>query len=149
MILTVAAMIVGQTAVCEAVAAPADDGTVLKGIVIDSETGEPLIGAAIMVSNTTEGVITDLDGAFAINLLRESTPLEVSYIGYKTVPFEVVAASGRIGLNAGQEHDNYNPPSGRRSAGKCGCDGTEDPRIPAGVEEREDYFRIRYRKHRS
>ena len=97
-------MIVGQTAVCEAVAAPADDGTVLKGIVIDSETGEPLIGAAIMVSNTTEGVITDLDGAFAINLLRESTPLEVSYIGYKTVPFEVVAASGRIGLNAGQEH---------------------------------------------
>ena len=74
-----------------------EDGAFLKGIVIDADTGEPLIGAAIMVSNTTEGVVTDLDGGFAMNLLRENTSLEVSYIGYTTVPF-VVISDGRNGL---------------------------------------------------
>ena len=96
-VLAIAVSILCQNAVGKTMDAPVEDGAFLKGIVIDADTGEPLIGAAIMVSNTTEGVVTDLDGGFAMNLLRESTSLEVSYIGYTTVPF-VVISDGRNGL---------------------------------------------------
>ena len=88
----------------KAAAAPEEAGDILKGMVIDAETQEPLIGAAIMVSNTTEGVITDLDGSFIINLLRDNTPFEVSYIGYKTVPFSIVTAGGSMKLDVNPEH---------------------------------------------
>ena len=104
LILTIAVLILGQGTAFMAGAAPADDGAILKGIVTDAETGEPLIGAAIMVSGTTEGVITDLDGCFVINLLRDNTSFEVSYIGYKTVPFGIAADGGKLSLNAGTEY---------------------------------------------
>lgn len=48
-----------------AVAANAQD-TVIKGTVVD-ETGEPLIGATVLVEGTTVGTATDIDGVFAIN----------------------------------------------------------------------------------
>ena len=39
----------------------------IKGVVID-EQGEPLIGASVFVKGTTEGVVTDMDGAFALSV---------------------------------------------------------------------------------
>ena len=104
LILAIAVVFFGQITTQKAVAAPEEAGDILKGIVIDAETQEPLIGAAIMVSNTTEGVITDLDGSFIINLLRDNTPFEVSYIGYKTVPFSIVTAGGSMKLDVNPEH---------------------------------------------
>ena len=104
LVLAAAVLVFSQIATQKAVAAPENAGDIIKGIVIDAETGEPLIGAAIMVSNTTEGVITDLDGTFIVNLLRENTPLEVSYIGYRTVPFSIETSSGNIELVVSQEY---------------------------------------------
>ncbi len=104
LILAIAVVFFGQITTQKAVAAPEEAGDILKGIVIDAETQEPLIGAAIMVSNTTEGVITDLDGSFIINLLRDNTPFEVSYIGYKTVPFSIVTAGGSMKLDVNPEY---------------------------------------------
>ena len=104
LILAIAAVIFSQIPALNAAAAPEEAGDILKGMVIDAETQEPLIGAAIMVSNTTEGVITDLDGSFIINLLRDNTPFEVSYIGYKTVPFSIVTAGGSMKLDVNPEH---------------------------------------------
>ena len=104
LILAIAAVIFSQIPAMKAAAAPEEAGDILKGMVIDAETQEPLIGAAIMVSNTTEGVITDLDGSFIINLLRDNTPFEVSYIGYKTVPFSIVTAGGSMKLDVNPEH---------------------------------------------
>ncbi len=104
LVLAAAVLFFSQIATWESLAAPENAGDIIKGIVIDAETGEPLIGAAILVSNTTEGVITDLDGTFAVNLLRENTPLEVSYIGYKTVPFSIETSSGSIELVVSQEY---------------------------------------------
>ena len=104
LILAIAVVFFGQITTQKAVATPEEAGDILKGIVVDAETQEPLIGAAIMVSNTTEGVITDLDGSFIINLLRDNTPFEVSYIGYKTVPFSIVTAGGSMKLDVNTEH---------------------------------------------
>ncbi len=40
------------------------------GVVLDKETREPLIGAAVLIEGSTLGTSTDLDGNFAIVDLR-------------------------------------------------------------------------------
>jgi TonB-dependent starch-binding outer membrane protein SusC len=50
---------------------------------ITSETGEPLIGAAVNVKNTFDGVITDDEGKFSISTDANSI-LVISYLGYET-----------------------------------------------------------------
>ena len=52
-------------------------------------TGETLIGAAILIEGTTEGTVTDLDGAYNLPLDPGSYDLSVSYIGYKPMNLDV------------------------------------------------------------
>lgn len=54
----------------------------VTGIVKDA-SGEPVIGATISELGTSNGVITDLDGNFTVNIAG-SGELVVSYIGYET-----------------------------------------------------------------
>lgn len=54
------------------------------GIVLDSDTGEPLIGASVILKGTSNGVITDMDGRFSINGSSRETII-TSYIGYKSI----------------------------------------------------------------
>lgn len=54
----------------------------LKGTVLD-ENNETLIGATIMVKDSSRGYITDYDGRFEIPNCKPGTVLVVSYIGYK------------------------------------------------------------------
>lgn len=60
----------------------------IKGVVVDTD-GQPMIGAAVMVKGSTNGVVTDIDGKFAINAKPEDK-LVVSFIGYSE---ETVSAS--------------------------------------------------------
>lgn len=56
---------------------------VLRGTVKDKETNEPLIGAAVQVSGTNIGAITDIDGRFELAGLRNgAVTLTVSYVSY-------------------------------------------------------------------
>ena len=56
-------------------------GAAIRGTVVDKNTQEPLIGAAIQVNGTTTGTVTDLDGYFELAGLRNGTyQLTVSYI---------------------------------------------------------------------
>lgn len=58
----------------------------VTGTVIDSETGEPLIGAQVKVEGTNIGALTDLDGKFTLkNLPRSAKQVVVSYMGMNTV----------------------------------------------------------------
>ena len=56
---------------------------VVRGMVIDEENKEPLIGAAVFIDGTKKGVVTNIDGQFALKLPPD-TSLVISYIGYKT-----------------------------------------------------------------
>lgn len=58
----------------------------VQGIVKD-QTGEPVIGAAVVQENTTNGTITDFDGKFVLTL-PEDSKIRVSYVGYasQTIP---------------------------------------------------------------
>ena len=56
---------------------------VVRGMVIDAEDKEPVIGAAVFIDGTKKGVVTNIDGQFALKLPPD-TSLVISYIGYKT-----------------------------------------------------------------
>lgn len=66
----------------------AQDLTV-KGHVKD-ETGEPVIGANILIKGTTEGTISDLDGNFILPGVNPGDTLVISFVGYQ--PQEIPAA---------------------------------------------------------
>lgn len=57
--------------------------TPVKGIVND-EYG-PVVGASVSVKGTTNGTITNLDGAFTLENVKKGDILEISFIGYETV----------------------------------------------------------------
>lgn len=57
---------------------------VVKGIVLDKNNGEPLIGATVLVKGTTIGVVTDLDGNFSLKVPAKDVQLSISYIGFKS-----------------------------------------------------------------
>lgn len=56
----------------------------VTGVVINSDTGEPVIGASVLVKGTTIGNATDLDGRFVIAGVPDNAQtLKISYIGMK------------------------------------------------------------------
>jgi hypothetical protein len=61
----------------------------INGVVTD-ESGEPLIGANIVVRGTSIGTITDIDGHFSLADPGKNQILEISYTGYesKNIPVQ-------------------------------------------------------------
>ena len=53
------------------------------GVVLDA-TGETVIGAAVVVKGTTNGVVTGIDGDFALQNVKKGDIIQVSYVGYVT-----------------------------------------------------------------
>lgn len=60
----------------------------VKGIIVDKEQNEPLIGVTILEKGTTNGTYSDIDGEFELKTLGEKPILVISYIGYKTQQLE-------------------------------------------------------------
>lgn len=51
---------------------------------VTDPSGNPVIGATVLIDGTTKGASTDLDGAFSFQE-KAGTPITISYIGYRTV----------------------------------------------------------------
>ena len=64
----------------------------ITGKVIE-DSGEPIIGANVIVKGTTNGMMTDMDGNFHLEVTDKKVTLMVSYIGYASQ--EVVATPGK------------------------------------------------------
>lgn len=62
----------------------------LRGSVIDSETGETIIGANVLIKGTYTGTVTDLDGQFLLELPAGVHDIQISYITYATLTIEGV-----------------------------------------------------------
>lgn len=76
----------------------------VSGIVTSAETGEPIIGATVLVEGTTTGSITDIDGKFAIaNIPANAKNLMVSYVGMKTMRVAIQAGELKIELRPDTE----------------------------------------------
>lgn len=67
----------------------------VRGTVKDA-TGEPVIGANVMVKGTSNGTITDIDGKYSVSDVNSSSVLVFTFIGYKN---EEMACKGQHEIN--------------------------------------------------
>ena len=68
-------------------------GITVKGTVTDA-SGEPVIGATVKQQGSTNGVVTNVDGNYSIDV-PSAAKLEISYVGFKT---QVVPVRGRASV---------------------------------------------------
>jgi len=61
----------------------AQQGT-LSGVVFEKETGQPLIGATVIIEGTAKGASTDFDGTFTLNNISLGEVVKISYLGFIT-----------------------------------------------------------------
>jgi len=73
---------------------------IITGVVTDAESGDPLIGANILVKETSRGTTTDIDGSYSLEVREEDRILVFSYTGYNSQEIEL-GASNEINVALG------------------------------------------------
>lgn len=70
----------------------------VKGIVLDSETNKPLMGANVVVKGNILGVITDINGEFQLPVSSKIGQMQVSHLGFtsRSVTYRVVGNNSKI-----------------------------------------------------
>ena len=93
-------------AVCLGWASIAPAQRTITGAVTDAETGEPLIGANVLIQGASSGTVTDFDGKYDLKVPEEAKKLEFSYTGYTPKVVEIGNQSAiDVQLAAGQVLD--------------------------------------------
>jgi len=74
----------------------------IKGVIQD-ESGNPLIGANVLVQDTDQGTLADLDGSFKLANVHLDSELVISYTGFstQTIPVKSLKEKNTITLEAG------------------------------------------------
>ncbi len=75
-------------------------GKRISGVVTSSEDGLTIPGVTILVKGTSNGVTTNMDGAYALTVPDDATTLVFSFIGYEP---QEVAIDGRSVINVNLE----------------------------------------------
>jgi TonB-dependent starch-binding outer membrane protein SusC len=65
----------------------------LKGVVVGSENGQPLVGVTVQAGTRT--ALTDVKGKFAIAIDKDITNIVFSHVGYERLTFNIDAATAR------------------------------------------------------
>ena len=73
----------------------------VSGVVVDA-SGEPVIGASVVVKGTSNGTITDFNGHFTIQSVPSGGSLVVSYVGYSS---QTVPVAGKNTFNITLQED--------------------------------------------
>lgn len=68
----------------------------VKGVVTEEQTGNPAIGATVLVKGTSSGTVTNIDGEYTLSNVAPNATLEFSYIGMETIEVNV---NGRTTIN--------------------------------------------------
>jgi len=76
-------------------------GPYLTGVIMDN-SGEPLIGANVLIKGTAVGTITDIDGRFTLRSTTPNPRLVLSYTGYHTQ--EISAYDGDMMIRLEEGH---------------------------------------------
>lgn len=74
----------------------------IKGVLVDAFSGEPIVGASVVIKGTVSGTITNFDGEYELDAVAGST-LTISFIGYKTIDVKASANMGTIKLSEDTE----------------------------------------------
>ncbi|WP_104421165.1 TonB-dependent receptor domain-containing protein [Neolewinella xylanilytica] len=75
----------------------------LEGSILDANNGDPLIGASVLVKNTTTGTVTDLDGNWELTVSGLPAILQFSYLGYAPTEVEVTDADQELTIRLGDD----------------------------------------------
>src|SRR3989304_596354 len=67
---------------------------VIKGRILDNETGEPLIGATIFIEELAKGSATDVNGYFTISLKPDKYTAIINCLGMKEKHYNLQVYSG-------------------------------------------------------
>jgi TonB-dependent starch-binding outer membrane protein SusC len=66
----------------------------ISGLVTDGENNEPLVGASIVVTGTTKGTLSDVDGKYTLtDVPASATSLTFSFTGYANVTIPIGASN--------------------------------------------------------
>src|SRR5687768_118463 len=68
----------------------------VTGTIKDAASGDALPGVSILVRGTTNGTITNADGAFAIDVSSEEDVLVISFVGFVK---EEIPVSGKTTID--------------------------------------------------
>ena len=58
---------------------------IIRGVVKDKNTQETIVGATIVIDGTTDGAVTDVEGAYKISVPVGTYRLKASFLGYTTL----------------------------------------------------------------
>ena len=70
----------------------------VKGNVVSKTGDEPLIGVSILQKGTTNGVVTDIDGNYELQIQGGEATLVFSYIGMQTQELKVNSRTGVLNV---------------------------------------------------
>lgn len=75
----------------------------VSGRIVESPSGEAVIGATVLEKGTSNGTITNVDGDFVLTVQSLSATLVISYTGYTT---QEIPLNGQAAVNISLEEDN-------------------------------------------
>ncbi|MEP1486857.1 MAG: TonB-dependent receptor [Algibacter sp.] len=70
----------------------------VSGNITDSNTGDPIPGASVIIENTTTGATTNFDGNFSLQGKSDAFTLVISFLGYETQKVEVTSGTGTLNI---------------------------------------------------
>lgn len=71
-------------------------GFTVTGTVTNKATGEPLLGATIMIKGSSTSTITDNNGKFSLSVPKKGSVLMISYAGMTTIDYTVTSETTSI-----------------------------------------------------
>jgi hypothetical protein len=82
----------------------------IRGKVIDSHTGESIIGASVIVKGNTAqtGAATDINGEFVVNVRSIPAVIEVSYLGYKPQEIDIYEITEHVVVHLTEDLNRLN-----------------------------------------
>lgn len=115
---------------------PAARAQSLSGRVVDAATGEPLVGATVLVPALSAGTTTDADGRYALTLGRTgAVRVVVRYVGY-TPDSRPVDVTGPTVLDMALTESAVESPGAVVTARATAADVLATPQSVAVVDER-------------
>lgn len=120
----------------------------ITGTITDSDNGDPLIGASVLIKGTSTGTVSDFDGNFSLTA-NTGDVLEVSYTGYNTQDVTVgVEDNIIITMTQGVLFEEvvvtgYSVDSRRKTPGSVSTVATKDlTAVPSGNVEQQLQGRV-------
>lgn len=126
-----------QTAEKQEVADERGKNVSVKGVVVQKEDGNPIVGVAVTVRGTKIGAVTDVDGKFHIDNVPVGSWIDVFMIDCEIGSLQVTEQ------NASNLHFviAYDGPSSSKSPGSDAFDVVEEmPVYPGGMPAMMDFF---------